>query len=101
MRHSLLQDVDECAAPAEPCGPGHLCTNSPGSFRCECKAGYYFDGISRTCVGTWASLQAPGGAPENVPVQQPQRADPAMGDPHSGSSPAAVLPGATQAPPIQ
>uniref|UniRef100_A0A8C9J638 Fibulin-1 n=1 Tax=Panthera tigris altaica TaxID=74533 RepID=A0A8C9J638_PANTA len=43
-------DVDECAAPSEPCGPGHLCVNSPGSFRCECKAGYYFDGISRTCV---------------------------------------------------
>lgn len=53
-----LQDVDECAAPSEPCGPGHLCVNAPGSFRCECKAGYYFDGISRTCVGMWASLQA-------------------------------------------
>lgn len=48
---SFLQDVDECSPPSEPCGPGHLCVNSPGSFRCECKAGYYFDGISRTCVG--------------------------------------------------
>ncbi|XP_063099918.1 fibulin-1 isoform X1 [Cavia porcellus] len=43
-------DLDECAAPAEPCGPGHRCLNTPGSFRCDCKAGYYFDSISRTCV---------------------------------------------------
>ncbi|XP_054399777.1 fibulin-1 isoform X3 [Pongo abelii] len=43
-------DVDECAPPAEPCGKGHRCVNSPGSFRCECKTGYYFDGISRMCV---------------------------------------------------
>uniref|UniRef100_A0A7N9CF35 Fibulin-1 n=1 Tax=Macaca fascicularis TaxID=9541 RepID=A0A7N9CF35_MACFA len=43
-------DVDECAPPAEPCGRGHRCVNSPGSFRCECKTGYYFDGISRMCV---------------------------------------------------
>uniref|UniRef100_A0A8C7BUK4 Fibulin-1 n=1 Tax=Neovison vison TaxID=452646 RepID=A0A8C7BUK4_NEOVI len=53
-------DVDECAAPAEPCGPGHLCTNSPGSFRCECKAGYYFDGISRTCVDINECRRYPG-----------------------------------------
>ena len=57
---SLLQDVDECSPPAEPCGPGHMCVNSLGSFRCECKAGYYFDGISRTCVGTWPSAQGAG-----------------------------------------
>lgn len=60
---SPLQDVDECSPSSEPCGPGHLCVNSPGSFRCECKAGYYFDGISRTCVGMWASLQALGAQP--------------------------------------
>lgn len=51
LSSSSSQDVDECSPPAEPCGKGHHCLNSPGSFRCECKAGYYFDGISRTCVG--------------------------------------------------
>lgn len=107
---SLLQDVDECAAPSEPCGPGHLCVNSPGSFRCECKAGYYFDGISRTCVGTWVSLKAWGGdparwhpgvatvyaSPRRALVQQSPRRDPESRDPrpvpalvlHSRVSPA-------------
>ncbi|KAB0396628.1 hypothetical protein E2I00_020158, partial [Balaenoptera physalus] len=53
-------DVDECSPPSEPCGPGHLCVNSPGSFRCECKAGYYFDGISRTCVDINECRRYPG-----------------------------------------
>lgn len=53
-------DVDECSPPAEPCGKGHHCLNSPGSFRCECKAGYYFDGISRTCVDINECQRYPG-----------------------------------------
>ncbi|XP_067554474.1 fibulin-1 isoform X3 [Pseudorca crassidens] len=53
-------DVDECLPPSEPCGPGHHCVNSPGSFRCECKAGYYFDGISRTCVDINECRRYPG-----------------------------------------
>uniref|UniRef100_A0A8D0STP1 Fibulin-1 n=1 Tax=Sus scrofa TaxID=9823 RepID=A0A8D0STP1_PIG len=53
-------DVDECSPPAEPCGPGHMCVNSLGSFRCECKAGYYFDGISRTCVDINECRRYPG-----------------------------------------
>ncbi|XP_007953835.1 fibulin-1 [Orycteropus afer afer] len=52
-------DVDECAPPSEPCGPGHACVNSPGSFRCECKAGYYFDGVSRTCVDVNECINSP------------------------------------------
>lgn len=50
---SLFQDVDECSAPNQPCGEGHVCINSPGSYRCECRLGYYFDGISRSCTGKW------------------------------------------------
>ncbi|XP_058424132.1 fibulin-1 isoform X2 [Diceros bicornis minor] len=53
-------DVDECSPPSEPCGPGHRCVNSPGSFRCECKAGYYFDGISRTCIDINECRRYPG-----------------------------------------
>ncbi|KAK2490176.1 hypothetical protein MC885_002449 [Smutsia gigantea] len=53
-------DVDECSPSSEPCGQGHLCVNSPGSFRCECKAGYYFDGISRTCVDINECRRYPG-----------------------------------------
>ncbi|KAM5289060.1 fibulin-1 isoform 2-T2 [Ctenodactylus gundi] len=53
-------DVDECSPPAEPCGTGHRCVNSPGSFRCECKAGYYFDGISKMCVDVNECQRYPG-----------------------------------------
>ncbi|XP_062058684.1 fibulin-1 isoform X2 [Lepus europaeus] len=53
-------DVDECAPPSEPCGKGHRCVNSPGSFRCECQPGYYFDGISRTCVDINECQRYPG-----------------------------------------
>ncbi|XP_060044746.1 fibulin-1 isoform X3 [Erinaceus europaeus] len=53
-------DVDECTPPSEPCGPGHLCVNTPGSFRCECEAGYYFDGVSRTCVDINECRRYPG-----------------------------------------
>lgn len=27
-------DIDECSQPNQPCGPGQLCQNSPGSFLC-------------------------------------------------------------------
>ncbi|XP_038575076.1 pancreatic secretory granule membrane major glycoprotein GP2-like [Micropterus salmoides] len=27
-------DIDECSLPRPPCGPGHLCENTPGSFNC-------------------------------------------------------------------
>jgi len=40
-------DVDECAAGI--C-KGNKCTNVPGSYRCECEAGYRFHGD--TCVGS-------------------------------------------------
>ncbi|KAM5334115.1 fibulin-1 isoform 1-T1 [Glossophaga mutica] len=53
-------DVDECSPPAEPCGSGHHCVNTPGSFRCECKSGYYFDGVSRTCVDINECRRYPG-----------------------------------------
>lgn len=45
----LFLDVDECAAGI--C-KGNKCTNVPGSYRCECEAGYRFHGD--TCVGSCA-----------------------------------------------
>ncbi|XP_004700279.2 fibulin-1 isoform X2 [Echinops telfairi] len=53
-------DVDECAPPLEPCGSGHHCVNTPGSFHCDCKSGYYFEGISRTCVDINECRRYPG-----------------------------------------
>ncbi|XP_053110851.1 fibulin-1 isoform X3 [Hemicordylus capensis] len=53
-------DVDECSTSNQPCGEGHICINSAGSYRCECQAGYYFDGISRTCTDVNECRRYPG-----------------------------------------
>lgn len=42
-------DVDECATNnATLCA--HTCVNTPGSFRCECRAGYVQEDGGRTCT---------------------------------------------------
>ncbi|XP_030071151.1 fibulin-1 [Microcaecilia unicolor] len=54
------EDVNECSGPSHPCGEGHVCINTPGTFRCECKPGYYFDTISKTCVDINECRRFPG-----------------------------------------
>uniref|UniRef100_A0A8C4VH07 Fibulin-1 n=1 Tax=Gopherus evgoodei TaxID=1825980 RepID=A0A8C4VH07_9SAUR len=53
-------DVDECLSPNQLCGDGHVCVNSPGSYRCDCRLGYYFEAISRTCVDVNECRRYPG-----------------------------------------
>ncbi|XP_062990430.1 fibulin-1 isoform X2 [Elgaria multicarinata webbii] len=53
-------DVDECLSPNQPCGEGHTCINSPGTYRCECRAGYYFDTITRSCSDVNECRRYPG-----------------------------------------
>ncbi|XP_069741272.1 nidogen-1 [Narcine bancroftii] len=43
-------DVDECRDNPSICGNYAVCNNQPGTFRCECFAGYQFAGDGRTCV---------------------------------------------------
>ena len=45
----LSVDVDECAASSPVCDADALCSNSPGSYHCTCKAGY--TGNGKTCTG--------------------------------------------------
>lgn len=45
-------DIDECATGFNRCGAHSLCLNLPGSFRCECEAGYEFAADGYTCVLT-------------------------------------------------
>ncbi|KAJ8248388.1 hypothetical protein GJAV_G00241500 [Gymnothorax javanicus] len=45
-------DVDECRENPQVCGPNALCSNQPGTFRCECADGYQFATDGRTCVET-------------------------------------------------
>ncbi|PKU34989.1 fibulin-1 isoform x2 [Limosa lapponica baueri] len=53
-------DVDECSSSNQPCGEGHVCINAPGNYRCECKSGYSFDVISRTCIDINECRRYPG-----------------------------------------
>ena len=38
------RDIDECNT-LKPCGANSHCTNSPGSFKCDCKPGFEGDAI--------------------------------------------------------
>uniref|UniRef100_A0A672GCI4 Nidogen 1b n=1 Tax=Salarias fasciatus TaxID=181472 RepID=A0A672GCI4_SALFA len=46
------QDVDECQDPVQVCGLNAVCTNHPGTFRCECSTGFVFASDGKTCIGT-------------------------------------------------
>ena len=43
-----ISDIDECVEQS-PCDENAQCTNTPGSFTCDCIEGYSGDGI--TCEG--------------------------------------------------
>ncbi|CAL8329338.1 unnamed protein product [Merluccius merluccius] len=45
----ICYDVDECQAAAPACGRGSVCTNLPGSFRCDCLDGF-LPGDHNTCI---------------------------------------------------
>ena len=45
------QDFDECAnSGINPCD--HECHNTPGSFTCSCRDGWYIDAGGTRCFGT-------------------------------------------------
>lgn len=50
-----LSDVDECEVELHTCDPNAKCTNTLGSFDCECKSGYGGNGLS--CQGSDCILQ--------------------------------------------
>uniref|UniRef100_A0A8C9XTJ2 Nidogen 1 n=2 Tax=Sander lucioperca TaxID=283035 RepID=A0A8C9XTJ2_SANLU len=43
-------DVDECRETPQVCGPNAVCSNQPGTFRCECLSGFVFASEGRTCI---------------------------------------------------
>ena len=45
----LSVDVDECQTREHNCS--HNCSNTPGSFVCNCSAGYSLDLDGATCTG--------------------------------------------------
>ena len=44
----LFPDTNECEL--ELCDPNATCTDTLGSYTCECNEGFYGDGVS--CTGT-------------------------------------------------
>ena len=42
----FVTDEDECATNTDDCDINADCTNTVGSFTCECRDSYYGDGIS-------------------------------------------------------
>lgn len=53
MDSSPFTDIDECLA--NPCGYNANCTNTNGSYFCECQTGY--EGNGTNCTGkTWLSM---------------------------------------------
>jgi len=43
-------DIDECSSGVHTCHADARCTNTIGSYTCQCNPGYHGDG--RTCAGT-------------------------------------------------
>ena len=46
-----ISDVDECNNTTFPCGDNANCTDTDGSFRCDCLNGFQGDGFN--CTGTY------------------------------------------------
>uniref|UniRef100_A0A8B9D292 Nidogen 2 n=1 Tax=Anser cygnoides TaxID=8845 RepID=A0A8B9D292_ANSCY len=42
--------VDECGEGLSQCGPFSVCLNAPGSYRCECRSGYWLAEDGHACV---------------------------------------------------
>ncbi|KAM9363280.1 nidogen-1-like [Symphorus nematophorus] len=57
----FCQDIDECRETPQVCGSNAVCTNQPGTFRCECLSGFVFASDGKTCIE------------ENRPVDHCQR----------------------------
>lgn len=46
---SFLLDTDECALATHDCDANAVCSNTKGSYKCDCIPSYYGDG--RVCAG--------------------------------------------------
>lgn len=54
-------DIDECKG--NPCGPGAVCNNEPGSFSCQCPGGTNGDPFREGCTQVKKSTQCSAKSP--------------------------------------
>jgi len=45
------ENRDECGSAIDDCALNAMCTDTPGSFACQCNAGFTGDGRTCTCIG--------------------------------------------------
>ena len=53
----LLIDIDECKLGSATCSADGSCTNTVGSYSCQCNKGFSGDG--KTCIGTFSISWTP------------------------------------------
>jgi fibulin 1/2 len=61
------QDIDECYLGIDNCPQNSLCTNTDGSYRCDCNRGYVLNNAKNSCVPsqdiftptTWTTTESP------------------------------------------
>ena len=49
MNYYTYTDINECLTNNGGCS--YTCTNTPGSYTCDCSTGYNFDPIELNCTG--------------------------------------------------
>lgn len=49
-----LSDIDECNSTGWPCSDDALCTNTEGSFICDCYSNFTGDGME--CSGIYSNI---------------------------------------------
>ena len=58
----LIADIDECILSLDNCSPLQECVDTPGSFVCNCLAGYTrLDGQDGRCIGELSIAVGGGG----------------------------------------
>ncbi len=50
----IFSDIDECSEGSHTCDENANCTNTDGSFKCQCKIGFSGDGD--TCTGIYMTF---------------------------------------------
>ena len=47
----IVSDVDECRSNRNSCVYKPGCRNTPGSYRCTCRVGYFLASDHLSCIG--------------------------------------------------
>lgn len=55
LHNFFSSDIDECLT--SPCSTIGFCTNTPGSFSCQCSVGYTGNGFSCSGIYNYTELQ--------------------------------------------